>query len=52
MVLEELYSSEIESDIRRHYIGCVDRDNCIFGLEGSQAVPVSPSGRGKAYDQN
>jgi hypothetical protein len=52
MALEELYSSEIESDFRRHYIGCGSWENYIFGLEGSQAVPISPSGRGKAYDEN
>jgi hypothetical protein len=26
--------------------------NCISGFEGSQAVPVCPSGRGTAYDRN
>jgi hypothetical protein len=24
----------------------------IFGLEGFQAVPASPTGRGNIYDQN
>jgi hypothetical protein len=28
------------------------RENNIFGLKGSHAAPASPSGRGKAYDQN
>jgi hypothetical protein len=36
----------------RHYIGVGVQENNIFGLEGSQAVPASPSARGKAYDQN
>jgi hypothetical protein len=36
----------------RHYIGSWGEENNIFGLEGSQAMPASPSGRGKAYDQN
>jgi hypothetical protein len=25
---------------------------CIFGFEGSHAVPARPSGRGSAYDRN
>jgi hypothetical protein len=29
-----------------------EQGNNIFGFEGSQAVPASPSGRGKAYDQS
>jgi hypothetical protein len=38
--------------IKRHYIGGGGGENKIFCLEGSQAVPASPSGKGKAYDQN
>jgi hypothetical protein len=29
----------------------VGQGNNIFGFEGSQAVPASPSGNGKAYGQ-
>jgi hypothetical protein len=36
----------------RHYIEGGVQENNIFGLEGSQAVPASPSDRDKAYDQN
>jgi hypothetical protein len=35
-----------------HCIGVGCRENNIFGLEGSQAVPASPSGRNKTYGQN
>jgi hypothetical protein len=45
---------KVDSGSERHYnyIGVEGRENNIFGIEGSQAVPTNPSVRGKAYDQN
>jgi hypothetical protein len=41
---------EGEEKVIRYCIGGGGREN--IGLEGSQVVPTSPSGRGKAYDQH
>jgi hypothetical protein len=50
--LSFIYRETVRGGIERHYTGGWGGENNIFGLEGSQAVPASPSGRSKAYDQN
>jgi hypothetical protein len=61
IILLSFVESERESEKRkferrdgseRHYAGSGGEKNNIFGLDGSQAVPGSPSDRDKAYDQN
>jgi hypothetical protein len=37
--------------VRGTTTGLGGQENHIFGLDGSQAVPASPSGRGKEYGQ-
>jgi hypothetical protein len=46
-VCERERESELRVVVKDTVLG-----NNIFGFEGSQAVPASPSGRGKAHDQD
>jgi hypothetical protein len=45
---EKRREEKVRGGSERHYIGGGGGEKNILGLEGSQAVPTSPSGRGKA----